>query len=111
MASAPSQCTVAARDTTAVLSAIANTRARCHLSADTPVYNCYEAGRDGFWLHRWNFFQRIAALAAMRGTRLCKRIHDRRRLSFRQKNESKPEPAAVNNRCNPLSTRIFMRKP
>jgi len=31
---APSRCTVAAGDTTAVLTAIANARARCHLSAD-----------------------------------------------------------------------------
>ncbi|MGF6603016.1 hypothetical protein P3T23_007769 [Paraburkholderia sp. GAS448] len=33
---APSRCTVAAGDTTAVLTAIANARARCHLSADAP---------------------------------------------------------------------------
>jgi transposase len=44
---------VAAGDTTAVLSAIANARARCHLSADIPVYSRYEAGHDRFWLHRW----------------------------------------------------------
>ena len=50
---APSRCTVAAGDTTAVLTAIANARARYHLGADAPVYSCYEAGRDGFWLHRW----------------------------------------------------------
>jgi transposase len=43
---APSRCTVAAGDTTAVLTAIANARARCHLSADAPVYSCYEAGRE-----------------------------------------------------------------
>lgn len=59
---APSRCTVAAGDTTAVLTAIANARARCHLSADTPVYSCYEAGRDGFWLHRWLTEQGIANL-------------------------------------------------
>jgi transposase len=50
---APSHCTVATGDTTAILTAIAKTRARCHLGADSPVYSCYEAGRDGFWLHRW----------------------------------------------------------
>jgi transposase len=59
---APSRCTVAAGDTTAVLTAIANARARCHLSAATPVYSCYEAGRDGFWLHRWLTEQGIANL-------------------------------------------------
>jgi len=28
-------------------------KARCQLAADAPVRSCYEAGRDGFWLHRW----------------------------------------------------------
>src|SRR5471030_3266762 len=50
---APSRCTVAAGDTTAVLMAIAKAKARCHLATDAPVRSCYEAGRDGFWLHRW----------------------------------------------------------
>jgi len=59
---APTRCTVAAGDTTAVLTAIANARARCHLSADAPVYSCYEAGRDGFWLHRWLAEQGIVNL-------------------------------------------------
>lgn len=59
---APSRCTVAAGDTTAVLAAVANARARCDLGADAPVYTCYEAGRDGFWLHRWLMGQGIANL-------------------------------------------------
>lgn len=59
---APTRCTVAAGDTTAVLTAIANARARCHLSADAPVYSCYEVGRDGFWLHRWLAEQGIVNL-------------------------------------------------
>ena len=59
---ARSRCTVAAGDTTAVLTAIAKARTRCHLSADAPVYSCYEAGRDGFWLHRWLAEQGIANL-------------------------------------------------
>ena len=50
---APSRCTVATGDTTAVLMAIAKAKARCRLAADAPVRSCYEAGRDGFWLHRW----------------------------------------------------------
>lgn len=28
-------------------------KARFGLSLDAPVRSCYEAGRDGFWLHRW----------------------------------------------------------
>jgi transposase len=59
---APSRCTVAAGDTTAVLMAIAKARARCHLAADAPVRSCYEAGRDGFWLHRWLSAQGIVNL-------------------------------------------------
>nr|WP_255217863.1 IS110 family transposase [Paraburkholderia mimosarum] len=41
---------------------MANAKARCHLSADAPVYSCYEAGRDGFWLHRWLTEQGIVNL-------------------------------------------------
>ncbi|RQS67713.1 IS110 family transposase [Burkholderia sp. Bp8963] len=52
-AQAPSRCTVAAGDTGAVLIAIAKARLRCRLRADASVFSCYEAGRDGFWLHRW----------------------------------------------------------
>jgi transposase len=65
---APSRCTVAAGDTAAVLTAIAiaNARARCHLGADAPVYSCYEAGRDGFWLHRWLAEQGIVNLVVVR---------------------------------------------
>ena len=59
---APSRCTVAAGDTTAVLMAIAKAKARCHLAVDSPVRSCYEAGRDGFWLHRWLSGQGIANL-------------------------------------------------
>ena len=59
---APSRCTVAAGDTTAVLIAIAKAKARCHLAVDSLVRSCYEAGRDGFWLHRWLSGQGIANL-------------------------------------------------
>ncbi|NPT47900.1 IS110 family transposase, partial [Paraburkholderia sp. 1N] len=48
----PSRCTVAAGDTAAVFTAISKAKARCHLATDAPVRSCYEAGRDGFWLHR-----------------------------------------------------------
>jgi transposase len=59
---APSRCTVAAGDTAAVQTAIAKARVRCHLASDAPVRSCYEAGRDGFWLHRWLSGQGIANL-------------------------------------------------
>jgi transposase len=32
---------------------IAKAKQRFGLPADAPVCSCYEAGRDGFWLHRW----------------------------------------------------------
>ena len=31
---------------------IGDAKARFRLAADTPVISCYEAGRDGFWIHR-----------------------------------------------------------
>lgn len=59
---APSRCSIATGDTTAILTAIGNAKTRCRLSADAPVCSCYEAGRDGFWLHRWLTEQGIANL-------------------------------------------------
>ncbi len=44
--------TVASRDWPAVERAIAQGRARFGLAAGAPVVSCYEAGRDGFWIHR-----------------------------------------------------------
>ena len=32
---------------------IARAKVRLHVPADTPVVSGYEAGRDGFWLHRY----------------------------------------------------------
>jgi transposase len=50
---APSRCTVIAGEQAAVLERIA--RAKQHFGLDTQaqVHSCYEAGRDGWWLHRW----------------------------------------------------------
>jgi len=44
--------TVRSRDWPGVARAIAQGRARFGLSAGAPVVSCYEAGRDGFWIHR-----------------------------------------------------------
>ena len=49
----PSRYTVAAGDKAAVLDRICKAKARCGLAAQAPVHSCYEAGRDGWWLHRW----------------------------------------------------------
>lgn len=45
--------TIRARDLDALLREIGRARERFGLPADAPVVSCYEAGRDGFWLHRW----------------------------------------------------------
>jgi transposase len=44
---------IAARATDRVLEEIARAKVRFRLPADAPVISCYEAGREGFWLHRW----------------------------------------------------------
>jgi transposase len=41
-----------ARDLTRLQEEIMKAKKRFQLSADAPVRSCYEAGRDGFWLHR-----------------------------------------------------------
>ncbi len=55
----PSRYTVMAGDKAAVLERIAKARARCGLAPEPRVHSCYEAGRDGFWLHRWLLEQGI----------------------------------------------------
>src|SRR2546425_6276797 len=44
--------TVVSRDWRGVERALGHGRARFGLGATTPVVSCYEAGRDGFWIHR-----------------------------------------------------------
>jgi transposase len=44
--------TIPARNTELLFREIDKAKARFGLPADTPVAACYEAGRDGFWLHR-----------------------------------------------------------
>jgi transposase len=44
--------TIPARDLAALAREIAAAKARFGLAADAPVRSCYEAGRDGFWVHR-----------------------------------------------------------
>jgi transposase len=51
--------TIRARDVEAVQREIARAKERFGLPADAPVVSCYEAGRDGFWLHRWLVTQGI----------------------------------------------------
>lgn len=46
------QVTIPARDQARLRQAIAQAKAKLGLPADAPIYSCYEAGRDGFWIHR-----------------------------------------------------------
>ncbi|ABD68907.1 transposase IS116/IS110/IS902 [Rhodoferax ferrireducens T118] len=49
----PSRYSVEAGDTGAVAQCIAKAKERCKLQPQAKVHSCYEAGRDGWWLHRW----------------------------------------------------------
>ncbi|CAN7742058.1 IS110 family transposase [Variovorax sp. LjRoot84] len=49
----PSRYNVDAGDTAAVADCIRKARERCKLEPQARVHSCYEAGRDGWWLHRW----------------------------------------------------------
>jgi transposase len=48
----PRHRTVPAGDLEAVMKEVAAAKARFKLAAETEVVSCYEAGRDGFWIHR-----------------------------------------------------------
>jgi transposase len=53
---------IAAGDLAALEREILTAKARCGLVLTAPVQSCYEAGRDGFWLHRWLLAQGIVNL-------------------------------------------------
>lgn len=55
----PSQYSVDAGDKAAVVELVRKAKVRCKLEPHAHVHSCYEAGRDGWWLHRWLFEQGI----------------------------------------------------
>ena len=55
----PRERSIPARDQERVLNEIAQARRRLGLPETAPVISCYEAGREGFWLHRFLQSQRI----------------------------------------------------
>ena len=59
LAQAPRLRTVGARKLLLLQDEIAKAKVRFGLPADAPVVSCYEAGRDGFWLHRYLVAQGI----------------------------------------------------
>ncbi|MGZ3602855.1 MAG: IS110 family RNA-guided transposase [Ktedonobacterales bacterium] len=54
-----SRYSVEAGDTAAVLRSIDKARERFKVGTQAVVHSCYEAGRDGWWLHRWLLEQGI----------------------------------------------------
>jgi transposase len=44
---------IPARSTDRLLEEIARAKVRFRLPTKAPIISCYEAGREGFWLHRW----------------------------------------------------------
>lgn len=55
----PSRYNVDAGDKEAVADCIRKIKERCNLEPQARVHCCYEAGRDGWWLHRWLIGQGI----------------------------------------------------
>jgi transposase len=49
----PSRHTVTAGNKGGVQECIGKAKLRCKLPPRAKVHSCYEAGRDGWWLHRW----------------------------------------------------------
>jgi transposase len=58
----PRQRNIKARDLDALQEEIGRTKKRFEISKATRVVSCYEAGRDGFWLHRYLVEQGIENL-------------------------------------------------
>ena len=58
----PRQRTIGARHLAALEQEIAKAKKRFQLADAAPVVSCYEAGRDGFWLHRYLTAHGIASL-------------------------------------------------
>jgi len=56
----PRERNVPARNIEAVQEEIRKAKQRFGLPEEAPVISCYEAGRDGFWLHRWLVTQGVA---------------------------------------------------
>ena len=50
---APRERRISAGSESAFVAELVQAKRRFGLSPDAPVRSCYEAGRDGFWVHRW----------------------------------------------------------
>ena len=63
----PRERGVVARNQARVLQEVAQAKKRFGLPETAPVVRCYEAGREGFWLHRFIQTQGITSHVAARG--------------------------------------------
>lgn len=52
LAQRPRERQIPAREITALMAEIEQAKVRFNFAPETKVVSCYEAGRDGFWLHR-----------------------------------------------------------
>ena len=75
----PRVCTIPAGDEQAVVKEISKALERFGLPQDSRIVSCYEAGRDGFWLHRFlihvgveNVVVDSASIEVSRRSRRCK---------------------------------------
>jgi transposase len=64
----PRERDVAARDTEKLEREIRSAKLRFHLPGDCRVLSCYEAGREGFWLHRYLIHHGINSLIVDAGS-------------------------------------------
>ncbi len=78
----PRVVSVPAGETAEVLTEIRRAKRRFGLAASTRVASCYEAGRDGFWIHRWLTKQGIENRVVDAGSIEVRR-HRRRRKTDR----------------------------
>ncbi|HUG26001.1 IS110 family transposase [Piscinibacter sp.] len=72
------QVALTAGDRAGVQGQIALFKARFGLPPEAPVFSCYEAGRDGFWIHRWllsiGVHNRVIDSASIEVTQRAKRV-------------------------------------
>jgi transposase len=69
----PRERNVAARDTLTLEREIRSAKRRFHLPGDCRVLSCYEAGREGFWLHRYLIHTGIHNLVVDAGSMMARK--------------------------------------
>jgi transposase len=78
MAQKPRERTIPAGDVSALEAEIEGSRRRLGLAAGAEVVSCYEAGRDGFWLHRllesYGYTNHVVDSSSLEVKRRAKRV-------------------------------------